>query len=62
MTVDLLNTRDTGLVGAVGEVIAWQHLWENGIVAFSFGMGRPWFTNTLVEEQPNFERSWLKKR
>ena len=62
MTFDLLNTKDTGLVGAVGETIAWQYLWENGIVGFSFGQGRPWFANKFVEHQPTFDRSWLKKR
>lgn len=62
MVVDLLSTKDTGLVGAVGEIIAWQYLWENGIVGFSFGQGRPWFTNKLIEQQPTFYRSWLKKK
>ena len=62
MTFDLLNTKDTGLVGAVGEIIAWQHLWENGIIGFSFGQGRPWFTNKLVEQQLTFHYSGLKKK
>jgi hypothetical protein len=64
MTVDLLNTKDTGLVGAIGEAIAWQYLWEKGIHAYSFGTGRPWFrANKLgAEAQPNFDPSWLKKR
>jgi hypothetical protein len=40
---DLNLTKDTGLIGAIGETIAWQYLWERGIAAFELGAGRPSF-------------------
>ncbi|MEK7807082.1 MAG: hypothetical protein AAB528_05035 [Chloroflexota bacterium] len=40
---DLNLTKDTGLIGAIGETIAWQYLWDRGIIAFELGGGRPSF-------------------
>jgi hypothetical protein len=67
MEFDLLNAKDTGLVGAIGETIAWQYLWEKGVLAYSFGAGRPWFTGKPVSEVQSgfdhwFDTSWLSKR
>jgi hypothetical protein len=68
VTFDLLNTKDTGLAGAVGETIAWQYLWRNGMIAFSFGLGRPWFIGKMEtdEVKSSFDRflehPWLTKR
>ncbi len=68
VTFDLLNTKDTGLVGAVGETIAWQYLHKNGIIAVSFGLGRPWFIGKTENDEvkSSFDRflkhTWLTKR
>jgi hypothetical protein len=60
---DVVHTKDTGLVGALGESIAWQYLFERGIVAFELGAGRPSFKpldtlihleDGLTEEQLSF--------
>ena len=40
---DFNVTKDTGLIGAIGETIAWQYLWDRGIIAFELGYGRPSF-------------------
>lgn len=63
MIFDTLDTKDTGLVGAIGEVIAWQYLWKNRIVASRFGQGRPWFIDKLRgEAEPDFQRSWFTEQ
>ncbi len=68
MTVDLLNTKDTGLVGAIGEVIAWQYLHQKGIIAVRFGMGRPWFIGKMESDEVKspfdrfLEHTWFTKR
>lgn len=60
---NLMTTKDTGLVGAIGETIAWQFLWDKKVVAHNFGMGRPSFSpGSLTQTQPQFYPSWLKKR
>ncbi len=65
--IDLLNTKDTGLVGAVGETIAWQYLYKEGITAVSFGLGRPWFISKTLSEKVKtsfdrfLEHRWLTK-
>ena len=33
--LDLLSTKDTSLVGQIGEFIAWKYLWQKGIHALS---------------------------
>lgn len=62
-TFDLILTKDTGLVGAIGETFAWQYLWERGIIAFELGYGRRSFKpleafarleDGLTKEQPLF--------
>ena len=40
---DLNQTKDSGLIGAIGETIAWQYLWERGLSALELGCGRPSF-------------------
>jgi hypothetical protein len=40
---DILDTKDSGLIGALGETIAWQYLWDHGINAIRLGYGRPAF-------------------
>lgn len=68
MEFNILITKDSGLVGAIGELIAWQYLWQKGIHAYSFAAGRPWFmADKLVAEvqpdfYPNFEHRWLRKQ
>ncbi len=66
--MDLLNSRDTGLVEAIGETIAWQYLYRKGITAVSFGLGRPWFIDKTQSEEvkSSFDRfvegTWFTKR
>jgi hypothetical protein len=63
MIFDMLDTKDTGLVGAIGEVIAWQYLHKNRIIASRFGQGRPWFVEKLRDEgEPDFQHSWLTEQ
>ena len=68
MTTDLLSTKDTGLVGAVGEVIAWQYLHQKGIIAVRFGIGRPWFMGKMESDEVKspfdrfLERTYFTKR
>ena len=51
---DLSATKDTGLIGAIGETIAWQYLWERGIIAFELGHGRPSFKP--IDRQVHLDR------
>lgn len=37
MAIDLLNVRDSTLVGAIGELIAWKNLNRKGISVYRFG-------------------------
>jgi hypothetical protein len=57
---DLNLTKDTGLIGAIGETIAWQYLYERGIIAFELGAGRPSFkprdTFALLQHQLTVEQ------
>jgi hypothetical protein len=62
-TFDFTATKDTGLIGAISETIAWQYLWDRGIIAFELGYGRPSFKplhtlnyleGHLTEEQLRF--------
>ena len=59
---DLNVTKNTGLIGAIGETIAWQYLWERGIVAFELGYGRPSFKplDTMVKLRPNLTEGQVR--
>ena len=62
-TIEFLSTKDSGLIGAIGETFAWQYLWNHDIIAFELGYGRPSFKpldtliqlkDRLTEEQLSF--------
>ena len=48
-TYDILGTKDTGFIGAIGEAIAWQYLWDQGIHAIGLGASRSAFTPLTPE-------------
>ena len=60
MEFNLLTTKDTGLMGAIGETIAWQYLHQKGMIAYRFGTGRPWFPTKEINHR--FYIEWLNKR
>jgi hypothetical protein len=60
--INILTTKDTGLLGAVAETLAWQYLYKKGFLAFAFGAGRPWFTGTRVGWGILFCQGWLNSK
>lgn len=61
--IDLWNTKDSSLLGEVGEVIAWKYLWAQGMIAWPF-----WrvilahlFTNELTKGQVDFFESYRSR-
>ena len=39
-TYDIRGTKDHGFIGAIGEAIAWQYLWDKGISSHALGAAR----------------------
>ena len=50
--IDLLNTKDTSLVGEIGEIIARKYLWQKGISAIRPNLVRwtSWLADYLVQK------------
>ena len=42
-TYDIRGTKNTGFIGAIGESIAWQYLWDKGIAAEALGANPSFF-------------------
>jgi len=57
MTFDLLSTKDTSLVGEIGEVIARRYLWQKRIVVYNPGRIM-WLS--LIAEQTHIENLYAE--
>jgi len=54
--IDLWNTKDSSLLGEVGEVVAWKYLWTQGIKVWPFWrvVVEHLFTSELTKGQTGF--------
>jgi len=54
--IDLWKTRDSGLLGQVGEVLAWKYLWGNRFVVWPFWrvVSQQLFSDYLTKNQADF--------
>jgi len=54
--IDLWNTRDTDLLGRVGEVVGWKYLWKRGISTWPFWQVTQTglFREHMTQDQKNY--------
>ncbi len=54
--IDLWNTRDTDLLGRVGEAVAWKCLWRRGIITWPFWhvISTDLFRESMTQDQKNY--------
>jgi len=54
--IDLWNTKDSSLLGGVGEAIAWKYLWAKGIIVWPFWrvVSEPCLRGKLTKGQTDF--------
>jgi hypothetical protein len=62
VVIDVFKEKDTGFVGAIGELVAWKYLWRHkGIFCVGFGTRIP-FAGTWSEESKFLNRELSKQQ
>ena len=61
-TYDIRGTKDHGFIGAIGEAIAWQYLWDKGISSHALGAARSAFEGVGAKDRSRLQRNLTQER
>jgi hypothetical protein len=61
-TYDIRGTKDHGFIGAIGEAIAWQYLWDKGISSHALGAARSAFEGVGPKDRSRLERNLTQEQ
>ena len=61
-TYDIRSTKDHGFIGAIGEAIAWQYLWDKGISSHALGASRSAFGEVGPQDRSRLGRNLTQEQ
>ena len=61
-TYDILGTKDHGFIGAIGEAIAWQYLWDKGISSHALGAARSALEGVGAKDRSRLQRNLTQEQ